>query len=108
MNTIGPILISISILLNLWTVLVYFIFPYSDLITINYKQVDEVSMIAHYFLAGIYFILLFMTVWSYLAARWSEPGYVPCQANQYDKELFPDRERMLFEYLQSHGAFKQM
>ena len=77
MNVVGPILISIAIMLNLWTVLVFFVFPYTDIVTVNYKKTEETGMIVHYILAGIYFVLLFMTVWSYLQARFSEPGYVP-------------------------------
>ena len=88
--------------------MVYFIFPYSDLVYVNYKHENEASQVVHYILAGIYFLLLIMTVWSYLTARCSEPGYVPEYATEYDKEFLPDRERMLFEYLQSHGAFRQL
>ena len=36
MNVIGPVLIAVSILLNIWTVLVYFVFPYTDYLIVNY------------------------------------------------------------------------
>ena len=31
-NIINPIVISISFLLNAWTLLIYFIFPYTDIL----------------------------------------------------------------------------
>ena len=102
----GPVLVSLSILLNFWTVMVYFVFPYTNLIIVNYERVNKPSMWAHYILAIIYFILLFMTVWSYLAARCTEPGYVPSDAVGYEVNKLPDKERILWDYLQRHGTFK--
>ena len=63
-------------------------------------------MWVHYILAIVYFILLIMTVWSYLAARFCEPGYVPRDAKNYTDEKLPARERMLWDYLKRHVAFK--
>lgn len=103
MNVIGPTLTTVSILLNIWTVLVYFVFPYTDYLIVNYKVENKGSMVVHYILAAIYFILLFMTIWSYLAARFSEPGYVPPDAKEYNKGWIPTRERSLWEYIQLHG-----
>ena len=108
MNVVGPILVSVSIILNVWTVLVYFVFPYTDLIIVNYQVAHEKSMVAHYILAAIYFLLLLMTIWSYLAARCSEPGYVPTKATEYNIARVSERDRTLWEYLKRHQAFKRL
>ena len=36
MNFFGPLLVALSILLNFWTVMVYFVFPYTNFIIVNY------------------------------------------------------------------------
>ena len=102
MNTIGPLLVVVSILLNIWTVLIYFVFPYTDWIFLNYQRVRVTDIGWHYALAAIYFILLFMTVWSYLAARYFEPGFMPRDARGYEVEKLPDKERILWQYLEKH------
>ena len=65
-------------------------------------------MWVHYCLAIVYFILLFMTIWSYMAARCCEPGFGPRDAKSYNDEKLPAKERMLWDYLKRHGAFKQL
>ena len=106
MNTIGPMLVLLSMLLNIWTVMTYFLFPYTSWIFMDYKEVhsNNIGIGWHYTLAAIYFILLFMTVWSYLAAKCFEPGFVPRNIRGYEPENLPDRERMLWQYLEKHDT----
>ena len=63
------------------------------------------SMSIHYTFFSIYFVLLMLTVWSYLAAKCADPGFVPRNALHYDKSLLPIREYHLWNYLQRHGFY---
>ena len=107
MNCIGPTLVILSVCLNMWMVMFFFVLTETDFGFVFYKHPWSESFPLHVSLAVIYFVLVFMTVWSYLTAKCTEPGFVPRKATSYDKEKLPDKERMLWEYLQKNGAFRE-
>ena len=107
MNCIGPTLVIVAVILNVWMIMFFFVLTESDFGFVFYEHPWSESFPLHVTLAVIYFVLVFMTVWSYLTARCSEPGYVPKKALSYDKEKLPDKERMLYEYLKKNGAFQE-
>ena len=61
------------------------------------------GMALHYSLFGVYVGLFALTVWSFLAACCSDPGYVPKDLQHYDKENLPNRELLLWTYLERIG-----
>ena len=80
--------------------LIYFVFPNTDLIKWEFKVRDKKEGTwAHYSLFIIYLILLFLTIWSFLAAACTEPGYVPREKRTYDKTSLAKREQVLWNYL---------
>ena len=102
MNRIGPIIILVSFLMNIYTMLVYFVFPYVD--WINFKDdLNPNSKVVHLSLTAFYLFLLCMTFWSYLNARCSDPGYVPKDATKYDKGLLGKNEKIIWSYLEKLG-----
>ena len=96
MNVVGPILILLSFSLNIYTMLIYFVFPYTSVLIMNYKHDHSLNMALHYCLFGIYTILMALTIWSYLAASCADPGFVPSGATGYDKDLFSTLEKKLW------------
>ena len=89
-----------SFILNFYTVLVYFIFPFTDFVINNYTHDKPKSSAAHFTLAFVYFIFLFLTFWSYMAARCADPGYVPRDFKSYNTSLFSTLERNLWDLLE--------
>ena len=100
MNRVGPLLVTLGFIFNLYTVLIYFVFPYTNLTKGEFKVRDRQGGIwVHYSLFLVYLILLFLTIWSFLAAACTDPGYLPKKKRTYDKTSLPKRELLLWNYL---------
>ena len=100
MNCVGPILVTLGFIFNLYTVLIYFVFPNTDLIKWEFKVRDKKEGIwVHYSLFLIYLVLLLLTIWSFLAAACTDPGYLPNEKRTYDKTSLGKRECFLWNYL---------
>lgn len=103
-NKIGPFLITFSLTCNLYTVLIYFVFPYTSVLNIDFKlEESDDGIILHYALFGVYMVLFVLTLWSFLAASCSDPGYVDHGYDIYEKENMPKNERLLWDYLEALG-----
>ena len=78
----------------------YFVFPNTDLVKWEFKVKDKKKGIwVHYSLFVIYLLLLFLTIWSFLAAACTNPGYIPREKRTYDKTSLAKREQVLWNYL---------
>ena len=53
----------------------------------------------HYSLFLIYLVLLLLTIWSFLAAACTDPGYLPKEKRTYDKTSLGKHECFLWNYL---------
>ena len=105
-NTFGRIAICLSFFLNLWTVLIYFLFPYADQKDViwGFNYLDKTDRpITHYCFLLVYLILYVLTVWSFIEASCRDPGYVPHDKKSYDTTLLLQREQILWIYLQKIG-----
>ena len=100
MNTIGPILVLMVLMFNLYAVLYFYVFPYTDLVKWDEDHVSQRSRIVHYILFCLYLVLLFMTIWSFIMASCTDPGYVPRNITTYDKTKLLKRELLLWNYIQ--------
>ena len=60
-------------------------------------------MALHYSFFSLYIVLFFLTIWSFLAACCSDPGYVPKDLQQYNKDNLCAREFLLWTYLERIG-----
>ena len=103
MNRIGPCLIIFSLLLNAYTVLLFFVFPFTDLGAIDWKDTIREPNWLHYSLFGIYSLLLVLTLWSFITASLSNPGYISKTKQAYDKQQMRARDRNLVKFLESKG-----
>ena len=99
MNTIGPILVCMVLFFNLYAVLYFYVFPYTDLMKWDEDHVSAKSRIVHYCFFSLYLVLLFMTFWSFLSASCTDPGYVPRNITTYDKTKLLKRELLLWNYI---------
>ena len=80
--------------------LIYFVFPNTNLIKWEFKVRDRKEGIwVHYSLFLIYLILLLLTIWSFVAAACTDPGYLPREKRTYDKTSLAKREHLLWNYL---------
>ena len=84
-NRINPLIIFLSFMLNLWTLLIYCIFPYTPILNTQTFKFDSQGMMAHYILFGTYFVLFTMSLWSFMVASFSNPGYIPRHYREYDR-----------------------
>ena len=91
MNTIGPVLVYICLLFNLYAVIYFYAFPLRSLLD------SDMAFIL------IYFLLFFMTLWSFIAASCTDPGYVPRDLTDYDKAKLSKRELLLWNYIENLG-----
>ena len=89
MNRIGPVLILACLIFNLYAVLYFYVFPFTDILDWDADIVFEGSMAVHYSVFGLYFLLFCMTVWSFIMASCTDPGYVPRDLTNYDKARLP-------------------
>ena len=102
MNCIGPCIVILCLMLNMWTVLLFFVFPYTDALTLNFQLQNE-GFWLHYSAFAIYFVLLVLTIWSFLAAACLDPGTVPKNKAAYDKAKLSSRDLILWSYLERLG-----
>ena len=111
MNKIGPVLICACLIFNLYAVLYFYVFPFTDILDWDADIAHEGPMAVHYTLFGIYFALFCMTIWSFIMASCTDPGYVPRNLINYDKAKLPKRELLLWNYIENLGLdpnqFKQ-
>ena len=66
MNRIGPLLVCLCLIFNLYAVMYFYVFPYTDLLNWDADIVAQDSMVIHYTFFGLYLVLLAMTVWSFI------------------------------------------
>ena len=103
MNTIGPMLVFMVLIFNLYAVLYFYVFPYTDLLKWDEDHVNQRSRIIHISFFCLYLVLLFVTIWSFLMASCTDPGYVPRNITTYDKTKLLKRELLLWNYIQMLG-----
>ena len=103
MNTIGPTLVTIVLIFNVYAVMYFYVFPYTDILNWDADIVKDESKIIHYTLFAFYVILLLMTVWSFVTASCTDPGYVPRNITNYDSAKLPERELLLWNYIKQLG-----
>ena len=91
MNTIGPILVYICLLFNLYAVIYFYAFPLRSLL-----DSDIIFL-------SLYLLLFTMTMWSFISASCTDPGYVPRSLTDYDKTKLSKRELLLWDYIENLG-----
>ena len=91
MNSIGPVLVYICLLFNLYAVIYFYVFPLNGLL-----DSDDVFI-------SIYLLLFIMTIWSFIAASCTDPGYVPRDLTNYDSAKLSKRELLLWNYIENLG-----
>ena len=84
-NTINPVVIFLGYGLNLWTVLVFYVFPYTDALREVTFTVDLDNDAFHYSFFAVYLVFWLMALWSFIAAVFSDPGRIPREARNYDQ-----------------------
>ena len=104
MNVVGPILIWFSFAFNIYTVLIYFVLPYTKFA--DYERVpSDVDKVIHFVLFALYSVLILMTMWSFMAVKCTDPGFVPRNATAYENGNFPLVERILHWQFEKHSQF---
>ena len=103
MNICGPISVTIVLVFNVYAVMYFYVFPYTDILDWDADIVTENSKIIHYTLFACYVILLLMTIWSFITASCTDPGYVPRNITNYDSAKLPERELLLWNYIKQLG-----
>ena len=102
MNCIGPCIVIFCLMLNMWTVLLFYVFPYTDLLNLDFK-LENGGVWLHYSVFAAYVVLLTLTIWAFVAAACSDPGTIPKNKGTYDKTKLSSREQMLWSYLERLG-----
>ena len=103
MNTFGPILVCMVLIFNLYAVMYFYVFPYTDLLEWDADIVNQTSLTIHYIFFSLYLVLFLMTIWSFVVASCTDPGYVPRNIKNYDKAKLPQRELLLWNYIEYLG-----
>ena len=103
-NTVGFAAMCLAFVLNFFTVLIYFFFPYTDWLNVDITYIDkDDNALYHYILLSIYLIFFVLTIWSFFAASCSDPGFVPAGKKTYNPMLLLQREQILWTYLSKIG-----
>ena len=90
MNCIGPSVIIFCFVLNLWTVLIFYVFPFTSVFNFDLDVIDQTDGLQiHYIVFAFYVLLLTLTMWSFIAAACLDPGKVPSRKTSYDKASLP-------------------
>ena len=103
MNWIGPCIVIFCLLLNMWTVAIFFVFPFTDFIDSKLQISSNGGSSIHYVLFSIYLVLLILTIWSFISASCLDPGTVPKNKTTYEKSKLSQREHLLWNYLERLG-----
>ena len=103
MNWVGPTLLTVSLILQFYSMLIFYVFPFTDILGINWdKDFNEPSPL-HIALFIIYFILFFLAVWSLIVAGCSDPGFVSKNKRSYEQEWMSKRDQTLIDFLEKFG-----
>ena len=100
MNTVGPVLVIMCLLFNLWSICFFYVFPFTDVIYFDLNITKRDALVTHYTFFSVYVLFLFMTIWSFIVASCTDPGYVPRNINTYDPAKMSKREQLLWNYLE--------
>ena len=103
MNKIGPVLVGTCLFFNLYAVMYFYMFPYTDVLDWDLDEPTRDSMVIHYIFFGLYCVLLLMAIWSFITASCTDPGYVPRTITNYDKNKLLKRELLLWNYIERLG-----
>ena len=60
-------------------------------------------MAFHYTLVAIYALFWLLTVWSFIVAKWADPGFVPQSASNYEMASLSKREQILWQHVERLG-----
>ena len=93
-------MVCACLLFNLYALLFFYVFPFTDLLQWDADPVKPESLRVHYIFFSIYVLFFIMTIWSFISASCTDPGFVPRTVNSYDKTKLPKREQLLWNYLE--------
>ena len=79
-------MLIVSLILQFYSMLIFYVFPFTDIFGINWDSDFNEPSPLHIVLFIIYFILFFLSIWSLIVAGCSDPGFVSKNKRSYDQD----------------------